>query len=150
MALNAAERAARGALALRAHERIVYQQEGCVFTITATGGARAPLRSPGVCLVTNQRLVALGDVQKRSALFDSLDVPLPRLGIGRYRLPLFSAAYYEMEVPLQVTPDAAPEHALLVVHFHEGGADAFRHALARARDEWEQYRRDLEALRTGV
>ncbi|KAI3626621.1 hypothetical protein CBS9595_001982 [Malassezia furfur] len=148
-----AERAARGALALRAHEQVVQEQDACVFDlhVPATRTSRT-LR--GTCVLTNERvrgpltqLVVLPDAGIDAA---PLDVPLHYVGGGRYHLPLFSAAYYEVEVPYRPAPDAAQERAQLRIRFHEGGADAFRHRLPRARDAWEHRRHEREALRTST
>lgn len=65
---------------------------------------------------------------------------------GRYRIPLFSAPYYEAALALQ--PDN--ELAMLTISFQEGGGVAFHTHLTRARDQWEVDRNAVEALRTCV
>lgn len=153
----ATARAADGALPLRAHEQVVQEQGACVFDVYVAA-TRTTRTARGTCVLTNERvrglltqLVALPDPGSGDdAAFDVLDVPLHYVGGGRYHLPLFSAAYYEVEVPYRPAPDAAPERAQLRIRFHEGGADAFRHRLPRARDAWEHRRHELEALRTSM
>ncbi|WFC93387.1 hypothetical protein MBRA1_000007 [Malassezia brasiliensis] len=148
-----AERAARGALALRAHEQVVQEQDACVFDIHVPA-MRTTRTVRGTCVLTNERvrglltqLVVLPDTGLDA---ESLDVPLHHVGGGRYQLPLFSAPYYEVEVPYRATPDAAPERARLRIRFHEGGADAFRRHLPHARDAWEHRRHERDALRTST
>ncbi|WFD42893.1 hypothetical protein MPSI1_001543 [Malassezia psittaci] len=79
-------------------------------------------------------------------MFDTLEIPFERLGVGQYRLPLFSAAYYELEFFLVTSASSEAQRAHLSIHFHEGGADGFRKTLARARENFSQRQQFTEPL----
>ncbi|WFC98807.1 hypothetical protein MYAM1_001539 [Malassezia yamatoensis] len=95
-----------------------------------------------------ENIIGNDETKRTQVMLDTLDVSFERLGAGQYRLPLFSAAYYELEFFLVTSASTEAQRAHLLIQFHEGGADGFRKTLARARENYNQRQQYMEPLRT--
>lgn len=133
-----------GTIRMRPHERILVSYPNCNVRLRFLPTNRALESRGGSCTVSSQRLVFTSD--HASEELDSLSVPLEKMSVGRYILPIFSAPYWQAAITHFT--DGTSDHGQVIVRFPSGGGMSFQQTIREAQEQWDVDRHHEDYLRT--
>lgn len=149
--INEPVRGARAAtLRTWPQEHIHMSCSGCHVHVEAPTATRS-LTGDGTILLTDRRVCCSANAQlvflHRDALsaLGTLQVPLHRLGAGKYDIPLWRAPSWQAQAVYSL--DDTYHLGTLTIRFLQGGGVAFQQACTRAQAQWDVDRRQEACLR---
>ena len=94
--------------------------------------------------MSSQRLVFTSN--HVSEELDTLSVPLEKMNVGRYILPIFWAPYWQ--ATMTHFTDGTSDHGQVIVRFPSGGGMSFQQTIREAQEQWDVERHHEDYLRT--